>query len=91
MLMTPNGGECFFGKKHFREAPTHNDDHDHDHDHDELFLWYGWRQKAFSPIYSRDHCQRSSLSLISDTPRTGIELAQNLRIQALLNEGVQLW
>ena len=39
MLMTPNGGECFFGKKHFREAPTHNDDHDHDHD--ELFLWYG--------------------------------------------------
>ena len=31
----------FFGKKHFREAPTHNDDHDHDHDHDELFLWYG--------------------------------------------------
>ena len=41
MLMTPNGGECSFGKKHFREAPTHNDDHDHDHDHDELFLWYG--------------------------------------------------
>ena len=41
MLMTPNGGECFFGKKHFREAPTHNDDHDHDHDHDELFLCYG--------------------------------------------------
>ena len=29
------------------------------------------RQKAFSLISSRDHCQRSSPSRISDTPRAG--------------------
>ena len=33
------------------------------------------RRKAFSLIYSRDHCQRSSPSLISDTPRAGCEPA----------------
>ena len=36
------------------------------------------QQKAFSLISSRDHCQRSSQSGISDTPRAGFEPAQNL-------------
>ena len=36
------------------------------------------RQKAFSLISSRDHCQRSSPSRISNTPRAGFEPAQNL-------------
>ena len=36
------------------------------------------RRKAFSLISSRDHCQRSSSSRISDTPRAGFEPAQNL-------------
>ena len=36
------------------------------------------RRKAFSLIYSRDHCQRSSPSRISDTPRAGFEPAQSL-------------
>ena len=36
-----------------------------------------WR-KAFSLISSWDHCQRSSPSRISDTPRAGFEPAQNL-------------
>ena len=35
------------------------------------------RRKAFSLISSRDHCQRSSPSRISDTPRAGFEPAQN--------------
>ena len=35
-------------------------------------------QKAFNLISSRDHCQRSSPSQISDTPRAGFEPAQNL-------------
>ena len=35
------------------------------------------RRKAFSLISSRDHCQRSSPSWISDTPRAGFEPAQN--------------
>ena len=34
--------------------------------------------KAFSLISSRDHCQRSSPSRISDTLRAGFEPAQNL-------------
>ena len=34
--------------------------------------------KAFSLISSRDHCQRSSPSRISDTPQAGFEPAQNL-------------
>ena len=36
------------------------------------------RWKVFSLISSRDHCQRSSPSRISDTPRAGFEPAQNL-------------
>ena len=36
------------------------------------------RWKGFSLISSPDHCQRSSPSRISDTPRAGIEPAQNL-------------
>ena len=36
------------------------------------------RRKALSLISSRDHCQRSSPSQISDTLRAGFEPAQNL-------------
>ena len=36
------------------------------------------RQKAFSLNSSRDDCQRSSPTRISDTPRAGFEPAQNL-------------
>ena len=36
------------------------------------------RRKAFGLISSRDHCQRSSPSRISDMPRVGFEPAQNL-------------
>ena len=36
------------------------------------------RRKAFSLISSQDHCQRSSPSRISDTPRAGFEPMQNL-------------
>ena len=36
------------------------------------------RRMAFSLIPSWDYIQRSSLSLISDTPRAGLEPAQNL-------------
>ena len=36
------------------------------------------RRKAFTLISSRDHCQRSSPSQISDTLRAGFEPAQNL-------------
>ena len=36
-----------------------------DNDDDESFLWYGW-STAFSLISSRDHCQRSSPSRISE-------------------------
>ena len=35
-------------------------------------------RKAFSLISSRNHCQRSYPSRISDTPRAGFEPAQNL-------------
>ena len=35
------------------------------------------RRKAFNLISSRDHCQRSSPLWISDTPRAGLEPAQN--------------
>ena len=35
-------------------------------------------RKAFSLISSRDHCQRYLLSRVSDTPRAGFELVQNL-------------
>ena len=36
------------------------------------------RRKAFSLISSRDHCQRTSPSRISETPRAGFEPGQNL-------------
>ena len=36
------------------------------------------QRKTFSLISSRDHCQRSSPSRISDTPRAWFEPAQNL-------------
>ena len=36
------------------------------------------RRKAFSLVFSRDHCQRSSPSLISNMSRAGLEPAQNL-------------
>ena len=36
------------------------------------------RRKALSLISSQDHCQRSSASRISNTPRAGFEPAQNL-------------
>ena len=36
------------------------------------------RQKAFSLISSWDHCQRSSPSQISNTPRAEFEPVQNL-------------
>ena len=36
------------------------------------------RRKAFSLTSSRDHCQRSSPSRISDMPQAGFEPAQNL-------------
>ena len=38
------------------------------------------RRKAFSLISSRDHCQRSLPSRISNTPRGGFEPAQNLSL-----------
>ena len=36
------------------------------------------RRKAFSLISSRDHCQKSPPSRISETPRAGFEPAQSL-------------
>ena len=36
------------------------------------------RGKPFSHISSQNHCQRSSSSQISETPRAGFEPAQNL-------------
>ena len=36
------------------------------------------RRKAFILISSRDHCQRSTPTRISDTPRAGFEPTQNL-------------
>ena len=55
-----------------------NDDDDDDDDDDELFLRIVGQRKAFSLIFSRDHCQRSSPSRITVTPRAGFESAQNL-------------
>ena len=43
-----------------------------------FFLRYGSPTKALSLISSRDHCQRSSPSGISDTPREEFEPAQGL-------------
>ena len=45
-----------------------HDDDDDDDDDDELFGGMVDRQKAFSLISSRDHCQISSPSQISDMP-----------------------
>ena len=48
---------------------------------DEFMNWFCGmvdQRKAFSLISSWDHCQRSSLSRISDTPRAGFGPAQNL-------------
>ena len=45
---------------------------------DELFCRMVDLRKEFSIISSRDHCQRSSPSQISDTPRIGFEPEQNL-------------
>ena len=53
------------------------DDDDDDDDDDECFCGTVDRQKTFSLISSRDHCQRSSPSRISDTLRA-FEPAQNL-------------
>ena len=39
------------------------------------FVWYGWPTKG---VYSRDQCQRSSPSRISDTARARFEHTQNL-------------
>ena len=55
-----------------------SDDDDDNDDDDELFCGIvDWR-KTFSLISSREHCQGSSLSRISNMPRTGFERAQNL-------------
>ena len=48
-----------------------------------------WR-KAFSRISSRDHCERSSPSLIYDMPQADVSLHRT-RTQALLNEVVKWW
>ena len=52
---------------------------DDDDDDDMMNCFCGMvdRQKAFRLISSRDHCQRSSPSQISDTPRAGFEPAQS--------------
>ena len=46
--------------------------------------------KAFSLIFNLDQCQRSSLSWISDTPRAGHELAQNLSSEIVIKPARQL-
>ena len=46
------------------------------------------QRMALSFISSRDHCQKSSPSRISETPQAGFEPAHNL-VQALLKEVVQ--
>ena len=52
-----------------------------------ILVWWWWmmmncfcndQRKAFSLISTRDHCQISSPSRITDTPRAGFEPAQNL-------------
>ena len=48
------------------------------------------RQNAFSLICSRDHCQKSSPSRISDTPRVGFEPEQ-IWVQAQLSLVMQKW
>ena len=62
-------------QKRFTFLIRTSDDGDDD---DELLCGVVNRQKAFSLISSWDHCQRSSQSRISNTPRAGFEPAQNL-------------
>ena len=57
---------------------TDDDGDDDDDDDDELFCGIVERQKAFSLISSRDHCQRSLPSRISNMPRAVFEPVQNL-------------
>ena len=45
---------------------------------DDFFCGMVDQRKAFSLISSRDHCQRSSPSQISDTLLAGFEPVQNL-------------
>ena len=52
--------------------------HDDDDDDNESFCGMIDRRKAFSLISSRNYCQKSSPSRISDTLRAGFEHAQNL-------------
>ena len=47
-------------------------------DDDELFGGMVDPRKAFSLISSREYCQRSSPSRISNMPRAGLEPVQNL-------------
>ena len=42
------------------------------------------RRKVFSLISSRDHCQRSSPSRISDTPRTGKENFSHFNVEQMI-------
>ena len=56
-----------------------DNDYDDDDD-DDGFCGMVDRQKAYSLIFSRDHCQRSSTSQISDTSQAGFEPAQNLSL-----------
>ena len=51
---------------------------DDDDDDDELFCGMVDQRKAFSLISSWDHCQRSSPSRISNSPRAGFEPVQKL-------------
>ena len=62
-------------KTTFEIIPSENDDND------ELMNFFCGmvdRQKAFSLIFSWDHCQGSSPMRISDMPRAGFEPTQNL-------------
>ena len=45
----------------------------------DCFCGMGDLRKAFSLISSQDHCQRSSLSRISDTQGAGFEPSENMR------------
>ena len=53
---------------------------DNDYDDDDGFCSMAERQKAYSLIFSRDHCQRSSPSRISDTSQAGFQPALNLSL-----------
>ena len=51
---------------------------DDDDDEDDCFSGIVDQRKAFSLISSRNYCERSAPSRISDTPRAGFEPAPNL-------------